>query len=87
MRKAMLQLYGVHLSEDGKAVDYEAMGADPAFQRFVVATGELQGVDPSSLTREEKMAFFLNVYNVLVVHALVAFGSSHLKNTFSRSVC
>ena len=31
-------------------------------------------VDVTSLSREERIAFFLNTYNALVVHALATFG-------------
>jgi hypothetical protein len=33
----------------------------------VDATAELQGVDVSSLSRAERMAFWINIYNILVV--------------------
>ena len=41
----------------------------------MVATGELQRADLSSLNRDELMAFFINIYNALVIHATVAFGT------------
>ena len=31
-------------------------------------------VDVTNLSREERIAFFLNTYNALVVHALATFG-------------
>ena len=42
-------------------------GADPDFQLFVDATAELQKLDISGFTRDERMAFWINMYNVLVV--------------------
>lgn len=49
---------------------FESLGcppaSSPAFQ-----------VDLSGLaTREQRMAFFINIYNALVVHALVVFGAA-----------
>jgi hypothetical protein len=42
-------------------------------------------VDLSGLgSREQRMAFFINTYNALVVHALVVFGAAD--GTFSRHV-
>ena len=42
-------------------------------------------VDLSGLgSREQRMAFFINTYNSLVVHALVVFGAAD--GTFSRHV-
>jgi glutaredoxin len=77
LRSLILKLYDTHLSPDGKRIAYKALKADPAFRQFVDATAELQNVQLSellSLSREEKMSFFINVYNALVIHALVAVG-------------
>ena len=67
-------MYDKHLAADGKAVNYNALHKDPRFQTYVNATAELQRVDVSLLSRDEKMAFFINIYNALVVHALAVFG-------------
>ena len=63
----MLTLYDKHLAADGKSVDYKGLGTDPDFQLFVDATAELQKLDVSGFTRQERMAFWINMYNVLVV--------------------
>lgn len=60
-------LYDKHLAADGKSVDYKGLGTDPDFQMFVDATAELQKLDVSGFTRQERMAFWINMYNVLVV--------------------
>lgn len=82
LRRILLQLYDEHMSADGKAINYKAMAEDRLFQRFVVATTELQGLDVSTLSREERIAFFLNIYNVLVVHAIAVVGPP--SNFFQR---
>ncbi|EFN52965.1 hypothetical protein CHLNCDRAFT_137357 [Chlorella variabilis] len=77
LRKRILQLYDKYLQDGGKKVNYRALKADPAFAEFAAATAELQKVDLSGLaTREQRMAFFINIYNALVVHALVVFGAA-----------
>ena len=55
-------------------MDYVGIGRNPKFEEYVKATGELKRVDVSSLTREQKMAFFINIYNALVIHAFVVRG-------------
>ena len=50
------------------------MGRNPKFASYVKATAQLQRVDVNSLSREEKIAFFINIYNALVIHANVARG-------------
>lgn len=42
-------------------------GAD--FWSFVDATAELQKVQLEGLSREERMAFWINIYNILVVRS------------------
>lgn len=61
---------------------YDALAADPSFHLFVRASSELQTVDITPLNREERIAFFLNTYNVIIVHALAFLGPA--KNFFER---
>ena len=82
LRQILLELFDKHLSEDGKGVQYEAMAVDPVFHLFVRATHELQVVDIEPMNREERMAFFLNTYNVLIIHALTLVGPA--KNFLER---
>ena len=74
LRQIILQLYDKHLSADGKALNYDALHKDSMFPLYVNATAELQRVDVGLLSLEEKMAFFVNIYNAIVVHALAQFG-------------
>ena len=84
----MLRLYDKHLAADGKALDYEALKRDPAFKTYVNATAELQKADVSELGRDERMAFFINIYNAIVVHALAVFGpASNLRQRWGSSCC
>ena len=77
-----MELFDKHLSEDGKGVHYDKLAADPIFHLFVRATAELQAVDIEPLGREERIAFFLNTYNVIIIHALALVGPA--KNFFER---
>ncbi len=82
LRQLVLELFDKHLSEDGKGVHYGKLAEDPIFHLFVRATAELQAVDIGPLTREERIAFFLNTYNVIIIHALALVGPA--KNFFER---
>ncbi|KAM3208990.1 hypothetical protein ACQJBY_063586 [Aegilops geniculata] len=42
--------------------------------RYIRTTEELQRVETSDLSREEKLAFFINLYNMMAIHALVTCG-------------
>jgi glutaredoxin len=82
VRRRILKLYDAFLSSDGRAVDYDGVAASDDFKDFVQASEELQRVNLNALTREERMAFFINVYNALVIHGTCVFGTP--KNTLER---
>jgi hypothetical protein len=42
--------------------------------RYIRTTEELQRVEISDFAREEKLAFFINLYNMMAVHAIVTCG-------------
>jgi hypothetical protein len=42
--------------------------------RYIRTTEELQRVEIRDLAREEKLAFFVNLYNMMTIHALVTCG-------------
>ncbi|XP_066563635.1 uncharacterized protein LOC136751744 [Amia ocellicauda] len=75
LRHLILKLYAEHLSPDGKSVDYKAMSQSPSFQRYCDLAVQLQRVELHALSREEKLAFFINIYNVLVIHGHLRLGS------------
>ncbi len=57
-----------------QAVDYHGISLSRKFEVYVRATAELKRVDLMNVTRNEKVAFFINVYNALVIHAFVVQG-------------
>ena len=44
------------------------------FKAYIKHTAELQRVKLEGMTREETLAFFINIYNALVIHANVVRG-------------
>lgn len=55
-------------------MNYKGIGESGEFQRYVRLTRELSRVQLADSTREEKLAFFINVYNAQVIHANVTMG-------------
>lgn len=53
-------------------VDYAGISNSTDFKLYMDMTLELQRVDVESLSREEKLAFFINIYNALVIHINVS---------------
>ena len=83
IRKIVLKLFASFLSESGKTVDYKGMGESPLFDKFKEMAAQLQRVDLEKLSDDEKLAFFINIYNVLVIHATVERGGAPT-NDFQR---
>lgn len=51
------------------------MSANPVFERYAELAIQLQRVELLSLSREEKLAFFINIYNALVIHGYLRLGA------------
>ncbi|XP_043712406.1 uncharacterized protein LOC122661145 isoform X2 [Telopea speciosissima] len=54
-------------------------------QKFRSLVERLEKVDPKEMNREEKLAFWINIHNSLVMHAYLAYGIHHnrIKSTSS----
>jgi hypothetical protein len=60
---------------DRGRVDYPALVASPVFRRFQAETARLRQYDPGDLgSLEERLAFWINLYNGLVLHGVAALG-------------
>ncbi|CAM8881490.1 unnamed protein product [Rhodiola kirilowii] len=71
LQYAMLEAYA---SEDGRHVDYRSIHGSEEFARYLRTIEELQRVDLQDMPREEKLAFFINLYNMMAIHAILVWG-------------
>jgi hypothetical protein len=56
-------------------VDYAAMRDSAAYREYVTCTALLRDYDLGRLdSRQERLAFWINLYNTLVVHGVIALG-------------
>lgn len=69
-----LAIFEQYVAEDGKHVDYQGISMSEEFRRYLTLTHQLQRVDLLETSREEKLAFFINLYNAMVVHAVIVLG-------------
>ena len=74
LRKLILKLFAVFLSPDGMSVDYKGMAKSKEFEVYEKLSAELQRVDVTNISRDEKVAFFINIYNAMVIHATIKKG-------------
>ena len=74
LQRAVLGAIGAHTRADGR-LDYAKLRASSEWSEAVARAGALQAVSPGDLSgRQPRLAFWINVYNALVFHAIVALG-------------
>ncbi|XP_051870796.1 uncharacterized protein LOC127569854 [Pristis pectinata] len=73
MRDLILKLFSEHITPDGKFVDYKSMVGSPTFEEYCQLAIQLQRLKFDDLSRNEKLAFFINVYNALVIHGNIKY--------------
>ncbi|CAL5202899.1 unnamed protein product [Lathyrus oleraceus] len=71
LASAMFEAYAF---EDGCRVDYTSLHGSEEFARYLRIVEELQRVEILDLSREEKLAFFINLYNMMAIHAILILG-------------
>jgi len=72
LQQHALEALAAHTDARGR-VDYRALGASPEFAKFRVAATTLRRVDLERVReRHAALAFWINVYNALVTHAIVS---------------
>ncbi|KNA11989.1 hypothetical protein SOVF_129980 [Spinacia oleracea] len=74
LMKIMSAILESYASEDGHHLDYLAISNSEEFRRYVNMIQSLQRVDVFALSTDEKLAFFLNLYNSMVIHAVIMRG-------------
>ena len=73
LRQSANRLYAAFV--DGNRVDYEGLAASEQFAAFQRLARALNDFDPATLAaREERLAFWINLYNAAVVHAALESG-------------
>ena len=74
LRRLKNRLSGEALDAAGR-VDYAALAGGEHEQALRAAAAQLHAVEPSALSSdEERIAFWLNTYNVLAIHGVIARG-------------
>ncbi len=76
LKRAVNALRAGEGDASGGRLDYAAVRRSPAYEEYrTVSTALLRGIDLRALaTREERLAFWINLYNALVIDAVIAFG-------------
>lgn len=90
LQRAVLSAIAAHTRADGR-LDYARLRVSSEWAAATARAGSLQGVSLGDLDgRQPRLAFWINVYNALVFHAIVAVGirrSVWELRGFYRRVC
>ncbi|HEX7788305.1 MAG TPA: DUF547 domain-containing protein, partial [Methylomirabilota bacterium] len=74
LQRGILGVIGAFTRPDGR-LDYTALRASPAWAEAAERAGALQSVSLGDLAgRQSRLAFWINVYNAMVLHGIVALG-------------
>lgn len=74
LQEQLRTVYGLHVSPDGRGVDYNSMKECESFHQLELMLAELQVVELSTLSFREKLAFWINLYNIMCVHMILLKG-------------
>ncbi len=61
LQRSMLRMKGDHMTSDGKGVDYASLSTSEAFMEYCRMAGELVTCDCTTMSEEERKAFFISI--------------------------
>lgn len=74
LQKATRAIKAEAVGAQGKGLDYAALGSSPAYESFRRYTHSLSNRKPAELGgSRQRTAFWLNLYNALIIDAVIAF--------------
>ena len=74
LRSALQDVEHRFIDAKGGHVDYTALARSPEYAAVVRIAVSLQQVHPETLSRTDRLAFWLNTYNALVIHGIIEQG-------------
>jgi hypothetical protein len=89
LKQCMNILRGAYFDTPGSRVAYERMSVSTAYREYIQLSYSLKKMDPAVLRRrEEQIAFWINLYNVIVIHGVIELGIrdsvKEVRNFFKR---
>lgn len=82
LMERVIQMYARCVNTTARTVDYSSLLHSDDFKLYLASARKLRYFDPTLLSPTERKAFFLNVYNALMIHAIAVL--SRPKSTFER---
>ena len=72
LRVRLQEILGMAYHEEDGNVDYAALRASVAYADYRECAAQLNGFDPASISGNERIAFWINLYNALTLDAVIA---------------
>lgn len=72
IRKCMLDMKSSAMLSDGSAVDYESLRREPSFSTYLLLVNKLKFISLDQLSSKERKACLINIYNCLILHAIIS---------------
>ncbi len=74
LKKRLGRLQGAFFNSKRGVVNYKALKHSEEFNQYLQLAGSLKSFNPKSLKNDnEKKAFWINIYNVLIIHGVIEF--------------
>ena len=71
IRNKMLEIKSSCFSADGKSINYKSLKNTEIFTSYLNLVGQLKYVDLKAFSNSEKKSFYINIYNCLILHAII----------------
>lgn len=71
MRQLVLKMKSDHMDESGALVNYDAIATSSDYQEYLKFAEQLHYISMIHLDQPRRRAFFINIYNTLIIHALI----------------
>ncbi len=72
--EAIGALFGVFIKDNGASVDYDGMAHSEAYNNYFDFARQLPYADLSKLGESNLKGFYINIYNMLVIHSIIELG-------------
>lgn len=74
LEKLVSTLFEEFLTQNGRTLDYNGVSESETFKSYLELTGDMKRIDLSDLSEKEYLTFFINLYNMCIIHANITKG-------------
>ncbi|XP_076884753.1 uncharacterized protein LOC143534034 [Bidens hawaiensis] len=74
LRFLLYAILDAYTSEDGRHIAYRSIHGSEEFARYLRIAEQLQRLDLNKTAKEERLSFFVNLYNLMTIHAILMWG-------------